>query len=274
VLGDPAAARVAVNRGGVLEAWARKNLAERELLTVDDNMSLPELLAQGRVGALVTDSFELRAFERPGWASRCEAPLTRKVYWVGPGRAGDLGPRIDRWQREHTAVIVAAQERWFGARQPLDASTHLVDLLARRFAFMPLVATLKAARGLPLEDLAREREVIAGARQSAARHGLPELAVGELFALQIELSKAVQRRQSEPSALDLGTQVRPALLDLGERIVQALGELRDAETQPALAPAALEPLGPWLTVDERLQLLARVNAVFATPHGSPAVVAP
>jgi len=269
VLGDPAAARVAVNRGGVLEAWARGHLADRELVTVDDNLSLPELLAQGRVGALVTDSFELHAFERPGWASRCEAPLTRKVYWVGPARARELGPRIDGWQREHAAVILAAQERWFGARQRLDAITHLVDLLARRFAFMPIVAALKAARGLPLEDAAREREVLAEVQQSAARHGLPELPVTELFALQIELSKAVQRRQTEASSLDLGTQVRPALLELGERIVQALGEVRQTEPRPRLALADLAPLEPWLTPEERQGLLARANAVFAEPSGSP-----
>ena len=269
VLGDPAATRVAVNRGGVLEAWARSHLNGRELVTVDDNLSLPELLAQGRVGALVTDSFELHAFERPGWASRCEAPLTRKVYWVSPERARELGPRIDAWQREHGAIILAAQERWFGARQKLDATTHLVDLLARRFAFMPIVAALKAARGLPLEDAAREREVLAEVQRNAARLGLPELPVRELFALQIELSKAVQRRQNEPSTLDLGTQVRPALLDLGERIVTALGELRDSRPRPVLAPSDLAPLEPWLTPDERQQLLARSNAVFAEPSGSP-----
>lgn len=268
VLGDPAAARVAVNRGGVLEAWARGHLADRELLTVDDNRSLPELLAQGRVGALVTDSFELHAFERPGWASRCEAPLTRKVYWVGPGRARELGPRIDSWQREHAALILAAQERWFGARQRLDATTHLVDLLARRLAFMPIVAALKAARGLPLEDAAREREVLAEVQRNAAALGLPELPVRELFALQIELSKAVQRRQNEPSTLDLGTQVRPALLDLGERIVAALGEVRDSQPHPVLALTDLAPLEPWLTPEERQQLLARSNAIFAERSGS------
>jgi cyclohexadienyl dehydratase len=270
VLGDAAATRVAVNRGGVLEAWARSHLADRELTLVDDNRSLPELLAQGRVGALVTDSFELRAFARPGWASQCEAPLTRKVYWVGPARARELGPRIDGWQRQHTADILEAQQRWFGARQRLDATTHLMDLLARRFAFMPIVAALKAARGLPLEDLAREREVLTEVQQRAARLGLPAQAVSELFALQIELSKAVQRRQSEPSTLDLQSQVRPALLDLGERIVAALAELRDDEARPVLAPGDLAPLSPWLTPEERQRVLTHVQAILADAHTGPA----
>ena len=265
VLGDAAAARVAVNRGGVLEAWARGHFVGRELLAVDDNRSLPELLAQGRVGAIVTDSFELHAFARPGWPSRCEAPNTRKVYWVGPARAGELGERIDRWLLERVSLLQAAQERWFGERQRLDATTHLVDLLARRFAFMPLVATLKAARGLPLEDPERERDVLAGVGQSAARAGLPERPVAELFALLIELSKNLQRRQSEPSALDLGTQVRPALSELGERIVQALAEARRAQPVPALVPADLEPLSPWLLPEERQRLLASALAVIAEP---------
>ena len=265
VLGAAAAARIAVNRGGVLEAWARSHLVGRELVSVDDNLGLPELLAQGQVGAIVTDSFELHTFARPGWASHCEAPLTRKVYWVRPGRAGELGRRIDGWLFEHGPSVQAAQERWLGERQRLDAVTHLVDLLARRFAYMPLVAAMKAARGLPIEDLPREREVLDGVRRSAHDRGLPEEPVLALFALQLELSKAVQRRQSEPSSLDLGRQVRPALSALGERIVDALAEARAARPAPAIDTADLELLSPWLGPDERQRLLASVRAVLLAP---------
>ena len=91
----------------------------------------------------------------------------------------------------------------------------------------------------------------------------------ELFTLQIELSKAVQRRQSEVSSLDLGTEVRPALLELGERIVQALGEVRQSEPHARLTFADLAPLEPWLTPEERQRMLDRSNAVFADPGGSP-----
>lgn len=263
LLGDAAAARVAVNRGGILESWARSHLADRELVTVDDNQSLPERLATGSVGAIVTDSFELHAFARPGWASRCEPALARKVYWVAPAAPDELGARIDAWLGSHTERVSAAQERWIGERQRLDASTHLVDLIARRFAFMPLVAALKAERNLPIEDLPREREVLAAVGDGARREGLPERAAVELFALQIELSKAVQRRQKEPSALELGAQIRPALSALGDRILAALAEARRDERLGALGPADLELLSPWLTPDERERLRRALLAVAA-----------
>lgn len=263
VLGDAAAPRVAVNRGGILEAWARAHLGGRELVTVDDNQSLPNLLAEGRVGAIVTDSFELHAFARPGWAHRCEPALARKVYWVGRAAPPELAARIDAWLVSHGERVQAAQQRWFGERQRLDATTHLIDLIARRFAFMPLVAARKAERNLPIEDLPREREVLAAVAASARREELPEQAAVELFSLQIELSKAVQRRQREPSSLDLGTQIRPALTALGDRILTALADARRAGQLAQLSLADVELLAPWLTPEEREGLLRALVAVAA-----------
>jgi chorismate mutase len=258
---------VAVNRGGVLEAWARGKFPDRELVTVVDNMSLPSLLAEGRVGAIVTDSFERQAFARPGWGSRCEPALSRKVYWVGPLLSATLGERIDAWLRANAARVQAAQERWFGERQQLDATTHLVDLLARRFAFMPLVAALKAERELAIRDSAREREVLGGVGKSALRLGLPEQPVLDLFTLTIELSKAVQLRQSETSSLDLARQIRPALTELGERILHALADARSERTLASVALPDLELLSPWLTLGEREQMLTRLHAIaLAASH--------
>jgi cyclohexadienyl dehydratase len=264
VLGDPAASRVAVNRGGVLEAWARGQFPERELITVEDNLSLPALLAEGRVGAIVTDSFERQAFMRPGWGSRCEPALSRKVYWVGPTLGNELGERIDAWLRGNAPRLQAAQERWFGERQRMDATVHLVDLLARRFAFMPLVAALKAERALAIQDSAREREVLGGVGKSARRLGLPEQPVFDLFTLMIELSKAVQLRQSETSSLDLARQIRPALTELGERILGALAEARSERQLTSLTLSELELLSPWLTLGEREQILTRLHAIALT----------
>lgn len=117
LLGDLNAQRVAVNHGGALEAWARVALADRTLLTVDDNQSLPDLLAAGKVGALVTDSFELASFERAGWKSRCEAATWRKVYWVAPARAKQLTPRINRWLTRHQPLLQQLRKKWFGREQ-------------------------------------------------------------------------------------------------------------------------------------------------------------
>jgi cyclohexadienyl dehydratase len=259
LLGDPKATRVAVNRGGALETWSHEHLSDRELVLVDDNRSLPDLLASARVGAIVTDSFEQRTFRRPGWALTCEPPLARKVYWVGPGHPG-LGPRIDEWLVAHRAVVSAAQERWFGERQRLDEVSDLVDLLARRMAFIPLVAAIKAKRGLPIEDVEREHKVLEGAAANARQKGLPELPVRRFFEVQIDLSKAVERRMQESSALDLETQIRPALNELGARIVGALRRARAAHALPSCTLADLEPLSPWLNEGERSRVLTLLQA--------------
>lgn len=255
VLGDARAHDVGVNHGGVLEAWARKQFSHRNLVVVDDNLALPALLASGRVQAIVTDSFERRSFASAGVAERCEPAIAQKVYWVAPARAAELGPRLDAWLVRNGELVRSAQKRWFGEVQRLDARTHLVDLLARRLAFMPFVAGLKAAQNLPIEDAAREAEVLAGVRQSAGRLGLPEEPTLALFRLQIELSKAVQRRQREPSELDLRAQVRPVLTALGEQLLQALLAARTQGALSHLAELDLAPTVPWLSPEEQRQLL-------------------
>ncbi|HYP97149.1 MAG TPA: transporter substrate-binding domain-containing protein [Polyangiaceae bacterium] len=260
VLGDEQGKRIAVNHGGVLEAWTRSHFADRELVIVEQNQTLPELLASGRASAIVTDSFERKAFERPGWKVRCEPALARKVYWLAPNHA-ELAARIDDWLRGHSERIEGAQQRWFGERQPLDALTNLADLLARRMAFMPLVAGAKAKLALPIEDLPRERVVLDSAATSARKAGLPEARAREFFALQIELSKAVQRRMSEATTLDLNQQIRPALNELGERILTAVVEARSAGLLAPSSPADLEVLSPWLNDDERRQLLDTLKAL-------------
>jgi cyclohexadienyl dehydratase len=260
VLGDAHGTPVGVNRGGVLEAWARAHWSEAQLVTVDDNQSLPGLLASGRVQALVTDSFELRSFARPGWASHCEPRLARKVYWIAPGHEA-LAQSIDGWLATHGEQLQAAQERWFGERQPLRALDHLSDLLARRLAFMPFVAAAKAKAGLPIEDLPREQLVLDATAEHARQSGLPEARVRDFFALQIALAKAIQRRKSEAATLDLGSQIRPALNELGDRILDAIaGAARAGELRSATL-ADLEPLTPWLEAAELARLLEGVHAL-------------
>lgn len=259
LLGDAQARDIGVNHGGVLESWAKKRFPDRNLVIVDDNLGLPALLAAGRVQAIVTDSFERRSFEHPGLTAQCEAAVAQKVYWISAARATELGPAIDGWLANNVPRIKDAQARWFGEQQRLDTVTHLVDLLARRLAFMPLVAALKAAKNLPIDDPPREVEVLEGVRRSAERLHLPELPTLELFRLQIELSKAVQRRQSEPSALGLKEQIRPALTELGERILQALVEARAAGALSRISDADLEGVTPWLLADERRQLEAALR---------------
>jgi cyclohexadienyl dehydratase len=244
VVGDPEATLVAVNRGGVLEAWARRRFAASSVAAVDDNRSMPMLLDGGAVGAFVTDSFELAA-----WRDRlrapivCEPPRDRKVYWVAPARAGELGARIDRWLADNEARLGEIRARWLGASAPRDDLDDLIDQLARRLAFMPYVAAWKRAHGAPITDPAREQIVLADAEGAARAHGLDAPSVRELFVLQIDLAKAVERRAAAgPAPLDLEREIRPALSQIGERF------------------AALAPLDPSRLGDERLVPLGELLA--------------
>jgi chorismate mutase-like protein len=179
---------------------------------------------------------------------------------VAPGREA-LAKTVEARLETHTERLQAAQQRWFGETQPLRPIDHLSDLLARRMAFMPLVAGAKAKAGLPIEDLPRERIVLDATVQSARSSGLPEAPVRDLFALQIELAKAVQRRKSEATELELQSQIRSALNELGERILSALAQAKQAQQLRTASLADLDPLAPLLGEDEREQLLAKLRAI-------------
>ena len=192
--------RVAVNRGGILERWTRERFGggASEITAVDDNLSLPGRLERNEVDAFVTDSFEVEHFGRDGWRRRCEAPLDRKVFWVGPGRADDLGPAVDRWVQRNERWLEARREEWFGRGQRRDELDHLLDLTARRLAFMPVIAVWKAERGVPIEDQERERLVLAAAESTAVKFGLDPGPVREWFTLPDRLGEggaAADRRR-------------------------------------------------------------------------------
>jgi cyclohexadienyl dehydratase len=269
VLGSAAPKRVAVNRGGALERWARQHFDGAEIRTVERNLSLPELLASGEVDAIVTDRFEKLHFERGDWPETCEAPTDRKVFWVAPARAGDLGPRLDAWLARNEAQVDAARVRWLGVSAHRTDSDHLLDLLARRLALMPAVARAKAQHGLAIEDPEREARVLASVRARARAAGLDAATVEDLFRLQIEISRRVQQtdakaRDAAPD-LDLDQTLRPAIGALGDRIVSALAE------QAPIPPASLDgadwaPLAVWLSEPERIALHDALLAVRKAPR--------
>lgn len=68
---------------------------------------------------------------------------------------------------------------------------ELVALLARRFAYMDAAARIKPERG-HVRDEARKAEVIANAREEAARLGVPEQVVGDLWEQLVEASIAYE----------------------------------------------------------------------------------
>jgi isochorismate pyruvate lyase len=68
---------------------------------------------------------------------------------------------------------------------------ELVALLARRFAYMDAAARIKPERG-HVRDEGRKAQVIANARAEAARLGVPEDVVGDLWEQLVEASIAYE----------------------------------------------------------------------------------
>jgi chorismate mutase len=224
------------------------------------------MLERGEVDAIVTDTIELPHFMRASWKADCEPPRDRKVYWVSPAQAKQLGPKIDAWLDQHEHEVAAMRTKWIGQRAEWTELQHLIDLIARRLALMPAVAEYKRAHALPIDDPEREAVVLRQAIDAAAAAGLDPSSVRALFAEQIELAKAIQRRTRPDAAepLDLDRVLRPALTDLGERITAALASSADA--LPSLRPEQLDLTVPLLEPAERQRLLDALRAVRPAQH--------
>ena len=77
-------------------------------------------------------------------------------------------------------------------RAGVDAlDRELVALLARRFAYMDAAARIKPERG-HVRDEARKTQVIENARAEAARLGLPDAAIADLWEGLVEASIAYE----------------------------------------------------------------------------------
>ncbi len=67
----------------------------------------------------------------------------------------------------------------------------LIALLARRFAYMDAAARIKPDRGA-VRDEGRKAQVIANARAEAARRGVPDAVVADLWETLVEASIAYE----------------------------------------------------------------------------------
>jgi ABC-type amino acid transport substrate-binding protein len=260
-IGPASPKSVAVNHGGVLERFARAQFPEARIETVDANQSLPARLARGEVEAIVTDSFELGAFAHAGEPTHCEPARDRKVWWVTPARAAELGPLLDPLVRQREPELAKLREKWFGNPQHHDEADRLVDLIARRLALMPAVGAWKKAHDRPIEDAPQEVRVLDSVHQRAIDLGLDPAALRDLFALEIELSKRIQARAANGAAeLDLETQLRPALAELSDRQIESLALAAPVDSH-ALDPSTLEPLNELLLPAEVAELATALSRI-------------
>ena len=260
-IGAAEPATVAVNKGGILEGFARARFPKAKIVAVDENESLPELLAAKQVDAIVTDSFEVTHFRRPGDTALCVAESQRKVYWVTPAKAAELGPALDAFLERREPELRELRAKWFGTPQPRDLTDHVVDLVARRLELMEWVGAWKRAHHVPIEDLAQEARVLDAVEAKARGAGLEPAGVRRLFELEIALAKRIQASSPRSqSPLELETELRPAIARLSDRQLDALA--RAAPRPDASFDAgALAPLNAVLAPREIADLRAALEGV-------------
>jgi chorismate mutase-like protein len=160
-------------------------------------------------------------------------------------------------------------------------SADLFALVEARLGLMPAVAAWKYARGQPVEDLERERQVSDRAREDAIARGLAPGPVAGWVRVQVAMAKMLQRRSVEawrggapvPPERDLAGDLRPRLLVLGSQQLDTLGcLLRTGQqwgaaerSQLEQALAGLEP--PPVLLDALWRALLEVRLAEPVPGG-------
>ena len=231
---NQAGVRLAVNAGGHLEQVAHAHFPQAMILPTPQNLSLPDQVEKQGADAFLTDSLEASHFlaTHPRLHALPAFGRDRKAYLL---RRTDVTLRewLDAWLVAHEdSGLPMLRKRWFTAEagSAPPAFTNVIVLMDLRLAFMPAVAQYKGQHHLPIEDLAQEAAILERVETQARDLGLEPTAVRELFRIQIELAKQVQRATLQglipipewARGLDLNTDLRPALVELGDRIVQEL----------------------------------------------------
>lgn len=240
--------RVAVNRGGHLERVARARLQHATIVLVDDNRTLPDLLARREVDAVVVDTLEAGTFDPNAFDIATRLSHDRKAYWVAPGKAA-LADDLDAWLLEQERAGTLGRLRAVALRDagaptlPGDAA-RVVDLIGRRLLLMPLVAAAKRVAGLPIVDATREAAVLERAGERAAAANLDRDAMRALSRAEIDAARSVQRAAAagdvHPPSL---AALRGAIDAIDVTIVRTLASGRGAAepasrvTRPALTTA-------------------------------------
>lgn len=126
-------------------------------------------------------------------------------------------------------------------------------LMQKRLALMHEVARTKWNQQLPIEDLAREEQLLAQLAKEAANIGLEEAWVRQFFQAQFEAAKVLQKNdfaawseekvQKFDAVLDLKQTIRPLLDQLTKELLQSLPGIYPLAREGKLASFVLnEPL--------------------------------
>lgn len=126
-----------------------------------------------------------------------------------------------------------------------DSLQSLLVTMNERLSIGDLVALTKWDSGKPIQDTAREAQVVANARKVAAERKLDPDEVAELIAAQVEANKLVQYgllaqwqaagKAPDTPRPDLVNQIRPRLDELQNRLLQYYAAFEPYRKDPECA---------------------------------------
>ena len=228
--------RLVVNPGGTNERFARAHAPHATLTVFPDNVTIFDRLVTGESDVMITDAIEARLQQRLHprlCAIHPDAPFDFSEKAVLLPRDAVLKAYVDQWlhQALETGAFARANEQWLAWPWGVESLRALIDA---RLLLAPDVAQYKWNHHLPIEDLAREAQVIAALGHRAGELGVPQPWAEAFFRAQIEASKTAQNELFQgwdvfkhgqfPAAPDLATVTRPKLDKLTDQLLHALAE--------------------------------------------------
>jgi chorismate mutase-like protein len=261
---DRPAVRLIVNPGGTNERFARANATHATLVVNPDNVTIFDRIVAGDADVMITDAIEARLQQRLHptlCALHPDAPFDFSEKAVLLPRDVALKAYVDQWlhQAIESGAFARANEQWLAWPWGIESLRALIDA---RLLLATDVAEFKWNHHVPIEDTAREAQVIAALGHQASGQGVPQAWAEGFFKAQIEASKIVQnelfqgwdvlRHGQFPDAPDLAAVTRPKLDRITELLLRALAEnwpvlsdpKRRDDVQRALHPMQAEQLSP------------------------------
>jgi chorismate mutase len=140
-----------------------------------------------------------------------------------------------------------------------DPMQQLVETSARRLVTGEQVALAKWDSGAPVEDRAREAQVIASVTKAGEAMGLDREDVENFFRAQIEANKLVQysllaewhRDGKAPThrPVNLKDTIRPELDQLETQLLTQLAKTKELRARPACSTEVAKEVGKYVSVN-------------------------
>jgi chorismate mutase len=159
---------------------------------------------------------------------------------------------------EKLAIFLALSVSGFGvigAQESADPFRPLVETSARRLRIAEQVALSKWDSGAPVEDTARETQVIEGAVKEGKEKNLSPSSVSAFFKAQIEANKIVQyssladwnRAGKAPahSPIDLVKTIRPEIDEIQRTLIAELVETSLFRARPTCRSEVAKSVGRY-----------------------------